>query len=100
MTSFEMTFGQKPPSLLAYCAGTSAVEAVDHDLRSRVIILSQLRANLSKAQDLALDDSNWEDEHLLDNIRFEDKSSFYGARNVSSQGLQAYSRRKNMPKQG
>ncbi|KAI6674685.1 hypothetical protein NL676_002591 [Syzygium grande] len=230
MTPFEVTFGRKPPSLVAYCAGTSAIEAVDHDLRSRDIILSQLRANLSKAQavmkaqadkhrtdisfkpgdmvllrlhpyrqlsarkdsahklglryygpfpveervgqvayrlslptssrihpvfhcsllkpymashstkvhplpeavvdhqpihkplailghrvimkdskpvsqvlvqwqDLAPDDSSWEDEHLLDNIRLEDKSSLYGGRNVTSQGLQVYSRRKNMPKQ-
>ncbi|KAI6684798.1 hypothetical protein NL676_030711 [Syzygium grande] len=38
--------------------------------------------------DLAPDDSSWEDEHLLDNIRLEDKSSLYGGRNVTSQGLQ------------
>ncbi|KAJ4809119.1 polyprotein [Rhynchospora pubera] len=50
MTPFEATYGRKPPSLLAYCAGSSALEAVDQDLTMRDVILNQLRANLSKAQ--------------------------------------------------
>ncbi|KAJ4780691.1 polyprotein [Rhynchospora pubera] len=50
MTPFEATYGRKPPSLLAYCAGSSGLEAVDQDLTMRDVILNQLRANLSKAQ--------------------------------------------------
>jgi hypothetical protein len=51
MTPFEATYGHKPPSLLAYCAGSSALEAVDQDLKTRDDIVRQLKANLSKAQD-------------------------------------------------
>ncbi|KAI6695170.1 hypothetical protein NL676_022880 [Syzygium grande] len=40
MTPFEVTFSRKPPSLMAYCAGTSAVKAVDHDLRSQFVLES------------------------------------------------------------
>lgn len=50
MTPFEVTFGHKPPSMLNYCSGSSAFEAVDTDLRSRDVILSQLRDNLLKSQ--------------------------------------------------
>ncbi|XP_020270907.1 uncharacterized protein LOC109846094 [Asparagus officinalis] len=50
MTPFEVTFGHKPPSMLNYCSGTSAFEEVDIDLRSRDVILSQLRDNLLKSQ--------------------------------------------------
>lgn len=51
MTPFEATYGRKPPSLLAYCAGTSTLQAVDHDLTSRDAIISQLKTNLAKAQE-------------------------------------------------
>jgi hypothetical protein len=50
MTSFEVTFGHKSPSMLNYCSGTSAFEAVDTDLRSRDVILSQLTDNLLRSQ--------------------------------------------------
>ncbi|KAJ4757403.1 polyprotein [Rhynchospora pubera] len=50
MTPFEVMFGYKPPSMLNYCSGTSAFEAVDSDLRSRDVILAQLRDNLLKSQ--------------------------------------------------
>jgi hypothetical protein len=50
MTPFEATYGRKPPSLLAYCAGSSALEAVNQDLTMRDDIVRQLKANLSKAQ--------------------------------------------------
>ncbi|KAJ4795897.1 polyprotein [Rhynchospora pubera] len=51
MTPFEATYGRKPPSLLAYCTGTSTIPAVDHDLASRYAIISQLKTNLAKAQE-------------------------------------------------
>jgi hypothetical protein len=51
MTPFEATYGRKPPSLLAYCAASSALEVMDQDLTVRDAIVNQLKANLSKAQD-------------------------------------------------
>jgi hypothetical protein len=51
MTPFEAIYGRKPPSLLAYCAGSSALEAVNQDLTMRDAIVRQLKANLAKAQD-------------------------------------------------
>jgi hypothetical protein len=51
MTLFEATYRRKPPSLLVYCVGSSALEAVNQDLTMRDAIVRQLKANLSKAQD-------------------------------------------------
>jgi Integrase zinc binding domain/Integrase core domain len=51
MTPFEATYGRKPPSLLAYGAGTSSLPVIDHDLTSRDAIISQLKTNLAKAQE-------------------------------------------------
>jgi hypothetical protein len=39
MTLFEATYGRKPPSLLAYCVGSSALEAVNQDLTMRDAIV-------------------------------------------------------------
>jgi hypothetical protein len=50
MTPFEVTFGHKLSSMLNYCSGTSAFEAVVTDFHPRDVILSQLQDNLLKSQ--------------------------------------------------
>ncbi|XP_061347371.1 uncharacterized protein LOC133292902 [Gastrolobium bilobum] len=50
MTPFEITFGHKPPNLLAYTLGSSTVDAIGSDLSTREHILCTLRDNLFKSQ--------------------------------------------------
>jgi hypothetical protein len=50
MTSFEVVYGQKPPSILSYLPGTSKVQAVDQTLIVREDILCTLKENLVMAQ--------------------------------------------------
>uniref|UniRef100_A0A6N2KZ88 Integrase catalytic domain-containing protein n=1 Tax=Salix viminalis TaxID=40686 RepID=A0A6N2KZ88_SALVM len=47
---FELVYGYPPPRLLPYEAGTTTVQAVDEELRSRELILSLARENLKESQ--------------------------------------------------
>jgi hypothetical protein len=51
-TPFEVVYGQQPPSLLQYEAGTSRVAAVDTQLRDRDAFLSEIRERLLLSQDV------------------------------------------------
>jgi hypothetical protein len=50
LTPFQVTYGKTPPSVPAYLAGSSSIEACDSVLTSRDEILALLRKNLQKAQ--------------------------------------------------
>ena len=49
-TPFELVYGRAPPHLLPYEPGTTAVQAVEDELRSREHILALARENLQAAQ--------------------------------------------------
>jgi hypothetical protein len=50
MTSFEVIYGQKPPSVLSYLPGASKVQAVDLTLTAQEAILRTLKENLVMEQ--------------------------------------------------
>ncbi|GJV32947.1 ty3-gypsy retrotransposon protein [Tanacetum coccineum] len=50
MTPFEAVYGRPPPSLKDYVAGTSKLDAVDDLLHNRTELISQLQANIQRAQ--------------------------------------------------
>ena len=49
-TPFELVYGRPPPQLLPYEAETTAVQAVDAELRNREHVLALAQENLRKAQ--------------------------------------------------
>ena len=51
LTPFEALYGYSPPRLLDYMPGTTKVEAVDAQLKSRQELFSLLRFNLVSAQE-------------------------------------------------
>ncbi|KAI5316983.1 hypothetical protein L3X38_036690 [Prunus dulcis] len=50
-TPYEIVYGKPPPNLLSYVPGTTQVEAVDQELRSREQVLKDLREHLLVAQE-------------------------------------------------
>jgi hypothetical protein len=50
MTPYEAVYGVPLPRLLSYIPGTTRVEAVDEELRTRQQILTLLQQNLHQAQ--------------------------------------------------
>ena len=50
MSPYEAVYGTPPPKLISYVKGTTMVEAVDQELRSREVIMATLKDNLMKAQ--------------------------------------------------
>ena len=51
LTPFEALYGYPPPRLLDYIPGTTKVEAVDAQLKSKQELFSLLRSNLVSAQE-------------------------------------------------
>lgn len=49
-TPYEVVYGKPVPTLLSYVPGTSSIEAVDQELRTRDLIIKELRNQLSMAQ--------------------------------------------------
>ena len=49
-TPFELVYGRPPPRLLPYEPGTTVVQAVDDELKTRELILALARENLQEAQ--------------------------------------------------
>ena len=49
-TPFEIVYGQEPPRLLPYEPGTTAVQAVEDEMKSRDFILTLAQENLQKGQ--------------------------------------------------
>lgn len=49
-TPFEVVYGRPPPSMLSYCPGLAKLEAVDQELRTRDLIVKDLRDRLLHAQ--------------------------------------------------
>ncbi|GKA51566.1 ty3-gypsy retrotransposon protein, partial [Tanacetum coccineum] len=50
MTPFEAVYGRPLPTLKDYIAGTSKIDAVDDLLHNRTKLISQLQANIQRAQ--------------------------------------------------
>lgn len=50
LSPFEAVYGQPPPRLMPYEPGTTRVQAVEDELRSRDFILTLIRENLQEAQ--------------------------------------------------
>ena len=49
-TPFEIVYEQEPPRLLPYEPGTTAVQAVEDEMKSRDFILTLAQENLQKGQ--------------------------------------------------
>jgi hypothetical protein len=49
-TPFKIVYGQEPPRLLPYESGTTTVQAVEDEMKSRDFILTLARENLQEAQ--------------------------------------------------
>ena len=50
MTPFEVLYGKPPRPIQTYVQGSSSIEAIDSDLKTREEVLCQLKQNLLKAQ--------------------------------------------------
>lgn len=49
-TPFEVVYGRSPPHMLSYCPGLAKLEAVDQELKTRDLVLKDLRDRLLQAQ--------------------------------------------------
>ncbi|CAM8968817.1 unnamed protein product [Rhodiola kirilowii] len=63
MTPFEAVYGRRPPSLRDYIPGSAAIATVDDTLAKRQQILTDLKANLARAQSRM---KNQADQHRKD----------------------------------
>jgi hypothetical protein len=60
MSSYDVVYGPKPPSVASYLPCTFNVQLLDRTLNTRVAILHTLKDNLALAQNRM---KQWDDQH-------------------------------------